>query len=153
MAFVEWKKFLKRLKEVWNNSEEANKLREDYLVGMIRCCGFSLSVFLCMFECASVIFSRFCLISRIVIRMQYTFSFVLASKPGIEVSLTPDDDVFQHLATVYANNHPTMHKAPKCPNREGPTFPGGIVNGAAWYSFNGTAKILCSFVFTNLFLQ
>lgn len=61
--------------------------------------------------------------------------FVTASYPGQNPSLTPDDDVFKHLATVYAQNHPTMHKGTECHDT---SFPGGIVNGAAWYSFDGT---------------
>ncbi|XP_045474110.1 carboxypeptidase D-like isoform X2 [Harmonia axyridis] len=57
------------------------------------------------------------------------------SKPINPPSLTPDDDVFRHLATVYANNHLTMHKGVICDN--GKKFKGGITNGAAWYPFSG----------------
>ncbi|KAJ8940845.1 hypothetical protein NQ318_005291 [Aromia moschata] len=52
-------------------------------------------------------------------------------------SPTPDDDVFKHLATVYAQNHKTMHLGKPCPgsNKE---FKGGITNGAKWYTCEGT---------------
>ena len=49
-------------------------------------------------------------------------------------SLTPDDPVFKHLATVYAQNHKTMSKGdPTCEDH----FPGGITNGAKWYNVPG----------------
>jgi carboxypeptidase D len=41
----------------------------------------------------------------------------------------PDDDVFKHLATLYADNHKTMKTGTVC---DGDNFPGGITNGAAW---------------------
>ncbi|XP_067008200.2 carboxypeptidase D [Anabrus simplex] len=51
-------------------------------------------------------------------------------------SITPDDDVFRHLANVYASTHPTMHKGLPCPGeKEG--FKNGIVNGASWYRVTG----------------
>ncbi|XP_054258400.1 carboxypeptidase M-like isoform X2 [Macrosteles quadrilineatus] len=53
-----------------------------------------------------------------------------------EQSLTPDDDVFKHLARVYAQKHPTMHKGRACPGTK-VVFPGGITNGAAWYPLTG----------------
>lgn len=112
VAFVEWEKFLKELKEVWNNSQEANRLREDYL-GMIRCC---------------------CACFQSPPSNNTKSFFAVASDPGQHPSLTPDDDVFRHLATIYAQNHPTMHKGAVCRDS---SFPGGIVNGAAWYSFSG----------------
>ncbi|RZB41385.1 carboxypeptidase D-like, partial [Asbolus verrucosus] len=51
-------------------------------------------------------------------------------------SLTPDDDVFKHLANVYAQNHLTMHQGKSCTG-ENIEFEGGITNGAAWYPFSG----------------
>ncbi|VEN50933.1 unnamed protein product [Callosobruchus maculatus] len=45
-------------------------------------------------------------------------------------SPTPDDDVFQYLARVYANNHPNMKGCSNLTN-----FTEGITNGAKWYSF------------------
>ena len=51
-------------------------------------------------------------------------------------SLTPDDDVFQHLASVYARNHATMHLGLPC-KPGSPSFPNGTTNGAAWYPLTG----------------
>ena len=47
---------------------------------------------------------------------------------GSKEHASPDDDVFQHLATVYATNHATMANGKPCKGaREG--FPNGIING------------------------
>lgn len=51
-------------------------------------------------------------------------------------SISPDDDVFQYLAKVYANAHPFMHKGQGCPH-DVETFKGGITNGAEWYPVTG----------------
>ncbi|KAL3269149.1 hypothetical protein HHI36_008229 [Cryptolaemus montrouzieri] len=52
-------------------------------------------------------------------------------------SLTPDDDVFKHLATTYSRNHPKM-KENRCEDGSiANSFKNGITNGAAWYSFTG----------------
>ncbi|KAK9873381.1 hypothetical protein WA026_022186 [Henosepilachna vigintioctopunctata] len=53
-------------------------------------------------------------------------------------SETPDGDVFIHLSSVYASNHPQMKKI-QCTTLNGnaPKFENGITNGAAWYSFQG----------------
>lgn len=61
--------------------------------------------------------------------------------------MTPDDDVFKHLALVYAKNHPTMGTTtcdshglacnPRDQSCNGPHFKDGITNGANWYSFSG----------------
>lgn len=65
-------------------------------------------------------------------------------------SLTPDDDVFKHLATIYAQNHPRMHNGTECHDT---SFPGGIVNGAAWYSFDGIKELTISTLFFLIYLQ
>ncbi|OQR78303.1 carboxypeptidase M-like, partial [Tropilaelaps mercedesae] len=49
----------------------------------------------------------------------------------------PDNDMFQHLARTYAQNHPVMHQGVGC-ERDGRTFKEGIVNGANWYPFAGS---------------
>ncbi|XP_073982589.1 carboxypeptidase D isoform X2 [Rhodnius prolixus] len=51
-------------------------------------------------------------------------------------SLTPDEDVFRHLALTYSQNHPTMHKGRACKSGS-PAFTDGITNGAAWYPLTG----------------
>ena len=55
---------------------------------------------------------------------------------GSTVSLTPDDDVFKHLALTYATNHPTMHQGVACKSGS-PSFPNGTTNGAGWYPLIG----------------
>lgn len=53
-------------------------------------------------------------------------------------SLTPDDDVFKHLSTTYANNHAKMSRGVSCKNSAStPSFSNGITNGAAWYPLTG----------------
>lgn len=58
---------------------------------------------------------------------------------GSAPSLTPDDDVFKHLALTYAQNHPTMNRGLAC-KAGTPSFPNGITNGAAWYPLTGMKK-------------
>lgn len=57
-------------------------------------------------------------------------------------SLTPDDDVFKHLALTYSTNHPTMNQG--CEVCQGmackiqkPKFYNGTTNGAEWYPLTG----------------
>lgn len=54
-------------------------------------------------------------------------------------SLTPDDDVFHHLAGLYARYHPTMHLGLPC-KPGSPAFPNGTTNGASWYPLTGGAQ-------------
>ncbi|XP_053616967.1 carboxypeptidase D isoform X2 [Plodia interpunctella] len=49
-------------------------------------------------------------------------------------SLSPDDAVFKHLASTYANKHKEMARGDACPPEN---FTGGITNGAEWYAVNG----------------
>ncbi|XP_070572081.1 carboxypeptidase D-like isoform X2 [Ptychodera flava] len=56
-------------------------------------------------------------------------------------STTPDDDIFQYLASVYADTHPTMHFGiPSCPSDVGQEFVNGVTNGAAWRSNIGSMQ-------------
>lgn len=55
--------------------------------------------------------------------------------------LCPDDDVFRHLAGVYARHHATMWKGQPCYN-SGRIFPNGIINGAEWYTVTGNHPLL-----------
>ncbi|XP_008147005.2 carboxypeptidase M [Eptesicus fuscus] len=50
-------------------------------------------------------------------------------------SLTPDDDVFQYLASSYASKNVNMKKGDQCKNKM--NFPNGITNGYAWYPLKG----------------
>lgn len=53
-------------------------------------------------------------------------------------SRSPDNAIFEHLATVYSNAHATMHNGYPCPQLEpNERFEGGITNGAHWYSVAG----------------
>ncbi|XP_077510478.1 carboxypeptidase M-like [Amblyomma americanum] len=54
-----------------------------------------------------------------------------------EPSLTPDDDVFKHLASVYSFNHANMHLGLGCSKDGTVAYPNGTVNGATWYAFSG----------------
>nr|XP_060612855.1 carboxypeptidase D [Anolis sagrei ordinatus] len=50
-------------------------------------------------------------------------------------------ETLRHLASVYANNHPTMHLGqPGCPNKSDENIPGGVLLGAEWYSHLGSMK-------------
>ena len=51
-------------------------------------------------------------------------------------SLTPDDDVFKHLAGVYSFNHGRMFAGESC-KVGAPKFENGTTNGAAWYPLTG----------------
>lgn len=51
-------------------------------------------------------------------------------------SVTPDDEVFRHLAETYSFNHKNMYLGTSC--RDGtPEFVNGTTNGAAWYPLKG----------------
>lgn len=52
-------------------------------------------------------------------------------------SVTPDDDVFQHLSLTYSKNNPRMYRGNSC-KAGSPRFNNGITNGAAWYPLTGT---------------
>ncbi|KAH8039923.1 hypothetical protein HPB51_009179 [Rhipicephalus microplus] len=51
-------------------------------------------------------------------------------------SMSPDDDVFQHIASVYSFNHANMYLGTPC-SSDRPAFPNGTTNGAAWYPLAG----------------
>jgi len=48
--------------------------------------------------------------------------------------LTPDNDLFHHLAQTYTSNHPTMANETKCFKRA----ENGFANGALWHNKKGT---------------
>lgn len=60
--------------------------------------------------------------------------------PGSELqgdsSVTPDNDVFVHLANTYSTNHASMQKGNKCYDFK--DFTNGITNGYSWYPLEGT---------------
>lgn len=67
-----------------------------------------------------------------------------------EPHLTPDNDIFHHLAETYASNHVTMVNGTKCYRRA----KNGFANGAQWHSqntggaFQGSLKDF-SYLFTS----
>ncbi|MEE6505632.1 hypothetical protein FKM82_005597 [Ascaphus truei] len=66
----------------------------------------------------------------------YPFSFNQAGKHPLGLpgdAKTPDDEVFRYLAKTYARAHKTMHKGNLCNE----SFPGGVINSAAWYPVKG----------------
>lgn len=50
-------------------------------------------------------------------------------------SITPDDDVFIHLAKEYSFNHASMHQGNLC--MDSMPFQEGITNGFQWYRLEG----------------
>nr|XP_046235354.1 carboxypeptidase M [Scatophagus argus]XP_046235355.1 carboxypeptidase M [Scatophagus argus] len=50
-------------------------------------------------------------------------------------SITPDDDVFVHLAKVYSHSHASMHQGGRCDDSR--PFLEGIINGYQWYPLSG----------------
>ncbi|CAJ1054632.1 Hypothetical predicted protein [Xyrichtys novacula] len=50
-------------------------------------------------------------------------------------SVSPDNDVFVHLAKVYSYNHGSMHKGDRCSDSR--PFLDGITNGYQWYPLEG----------------
>jgi len=64
---------------------------------------------------------------------------------GSKEHASPDDDVFQHLATVYATNHATMSNGKPCKGaREG--FPNGIINGLILHFSNLYSNLMICFL-------
>jgi hypothetical protein len=53
-------------------------------------------------------------------------------------SVSPDDDVFRHLALTYAKKHPNMRTRNYC--KDGTNFNNGITNGAEWYPVRGSLE-------------
>lgn len=51
-------------------------------------------------------------------------------------SVSPDDDVFQHLSLTYSRNHGSMYQGLPCSPSQ-PAFKHGITNGAEWYPLTG----------------
>ncbi|KAL7671120.1 hypothetical protein ACOME3_006029 [Neoechinorhynchus agilis] len=53
-----------------------------------------------------------------------------------EYSKSPDDELSQFLANIYATNHKTISRGDQC----SPSDPQYITNGAEWYPFNGSLQ-------------
>lgn len=63
----------------------------------------------------------------------------------VKVSVTPDDDVFRHLALTYSFNHRKMNKGQPCPDGSS-SFVNGITNGAEWYPLKGKLNNIFIFI-------
>ncbi|XP_033279200.1 carboxypeptidase D isoform X2 [Orcinus orca] len=58
------------------------------------------------------------------------------------VQTVENKDTLKHLASLYANNHPSMHMGqPSCPNKSDENIPGGVMRGAEWHSHLGSMKV------------
>ena len=56
-------------------------------------------------------------------------------------SISPDNDVFRHLALTYVKKHPTMKNKQICGDKN-EAFENGVVNGAEWYPVKGNTNII-----------
>lgn len=66
----------------------------------------------------------------------YPFDSYVGTMIWSQQSLSPDDDVFQHLARTYSVHHATMSHHEPCDHEDQP-FHDGITNGAQWYPLIG----------------
>nr|XP_030717773.1 carboxypeptidase D isoform X2 [Globicephala melas] len=58
------------------------------------------------------------------------------------VQTVENKETLKHLASLYANNHPSMHMGqPSCPNKSDENIPGGVMRGAEWHSHLGSMKV------------
>ncbi|XP_065274163.1 carboxypeptidase D isoform X2 [Emys orbicularis] len=57
------------------------------------------------------------------------------------VQTVENKETLRHLASLYANNHPSMHLGqPGCKNESDKNIPGGVIRGAEWHSHLGSMK-------------
>uniref|UniRef100_A0A8C8SCC2 Carboxypeptidase D n=1 Tax=Pelusios castaneus TaxID=367368 RepID=A0A8C8SCC2_9SAUR len=57
------------------------------------------------------------------------------------VQTVENKETLKHLASLYANNHPSMHLGqPGCVNESDKNIPGGVIRGAEWHSHLGSMK-------------
>ncbi|XP_053130971.1 carboxypeptidase D [Hemicordylus capensis] len=57
------------------------------------------------------------------------------------VQTVENKETLKRLASLYADNHPTMHLGqPGCPNKSDENIPGGVLLGAEWRSHLGSMK-------------
>ncbi|XP_077510446.1 carboxypeptidase D-like isoform X2 [Amblyomma americanum] len=76
----------------------------------------------------------------------YPYDYRSPDAPKDSPNLTPDDEVFRHLASTYARTHSDMFRSPQCQEY----FDGGISNGAEWLSVSGSMQDF-SYLYTNCF--
>ncbi|KAH8039917.1 hypothetical protein HPB51_009173 [Rhipicephalus microplus] len=76
----------------------------------------------------------------------YPYDYRSPDAPMDSPNLTPDDDVFRHLAGTYARKHSDMFRSPQCQEY----FDGGITNGAEWIPVSGSMQDF-SYIYTNCY--
>lgn len=64
----------------------------------------------------------------------YPFDSSPSHKETGEISLSPDNNVFTHLASLYASHHETMKTGQVCKDDD---FINGTTNGAFWFDVPG----------------
>ncbi|XP_044139719.1 carboxypeptidase D [Bufo gargarizans] len=88
------------------------------------------------------------LIDSLILKQDFTLSVVLDGGSLLvtypydnPVHTVENKDTLKHLASVYANNHPTIHLGhPGCPNKSDENIPGGVISGAEWRGHQGSMK-------------
>ncbi|XP_072286935.1 carboxypeptidase D [Pyxicephalus adspersus] len=88
------------------------------------------------------------IIDGLILKQDFTLSVVLDGGSLLvtypydnPVHTVENKDTLKHLASVYANNHPTIHLGhPGCPNKSDENIPGGVISGAEWRGHQGSMK-------------
>ncbi|XP_053562111.1 carboxypeptidase D [Bombina bombina] len=88
------------------------------------------------------------IIDGLILKQDFTLSVVLDGGSVLvtypydyPVHTIENKDTLKHLASVYANNHPTIHMGhPGCPNKSDENIPGGVICGAEWRGHSGSMK-------------
>lgn len=70
--------------------------------------------------------------------------FVSGSELQGGLSISPDDDVFVHLAKTYSYSHSEMHNGNGCYDSQ--DFSHGITNGYQWYPLPGKRVVSISLI-------
>lgn len=63
--------------------------------------------------------------------------FLSSTDPKTIMNPTEENEIFKHLASVYATSHRKMYQGKPCPSFIRESFPEGITNGADWYAVTG----------------
>ncbi|XP_008826960.1 carboxypeptidase D [Nannospalax galili] len=88
------------------------------------------------------------IIENLILKQDFSLSIaldggsVLVTYPYDKpVQTVENKETLKHLASLYANNHPSMHMGqPSCPNKSDENIPGGVMRGAEWHSHLGSMK-------------
>ncbi|OCT91125.1 hypothetical protein XELAEV_18014180mg [Xenopus laevis] len=88
------------------------------------------------------------IIDGLIMKQDFTLSVVLDGGSMLvtypydnPVHTVENRDTLKYLASIYANNHPTIHIGrPGCPNMSDENIPGGVICGAEWRGHQGSMK-------------